>query len=151
MATYCEWCERARRWMKSRAPKKWADRAEELESQLSALREAYGKLEADREKIYGVAMAWQARAEGAERDSEKLAWALESLASECEFAVAGIRRPKQGGQQVPYHGPFACGTPSTVRDLEAMAKRARGALANRPINPQQGPKGDPMVLEKEEP
>lgn len=66
----------------------------------------------------------------------KLAEALlESIASECECAVAAFRRRGQGGQQVPYHGPFAAATPGVVNDLERLGQRARAYDAGRRRSP----------------
>jgi hypothetical protein len=43
----------------------------------AAIQEAVQEAQADRERIYGIAMAWQARAEGAEADCVSLREALE--------------------------------------------------------------------------
>lgn len=59
----------------------------------------------------------------------RLREALECIAETAEAAVRHHRSKRLGGQQVPYHGPFASIPPSTIRDLVEQAKIARAALA----------------------
>ena len=70
-----------------------------------------------------------ARVAELEADNARMREALESIAETAEAAVRHHRSKRLGGQQVPYHGPFASIPPSTIRDLVEQAKIARAALA----------------------
>lgn len=50
-----------------------------------------------------------------------------AFCDEIDKAIAHHRNPKTG-MQVPYHGNFACVTPSTLFELERWAKQLRESI-----------------------
>lgn len=66
-------------------------------------------------------------------DNRRLRFALEAFASTAEEAVAAHCAPKTG-MQVPFHGDFACTTPSTIGRLRWWARQFRHVLSGKDWN-----------------